>query len=179
MIKNLYPKYFQKSHTFLYPLLGFNKNKHIKPEQTYINWGEYNPTDRKLICVFKKDDSDKWKNFEKNFLITHKMLHECHPIDDFTIIYVFDLSAYMTDFDNFLIGKYSRFSNAAKSALTDYYGIHTGEWVYIESFLFPKKYYKLYAEILGTDVEILEKVGELCDIPDIYKESCMIPSIEL
>jgi hypothetical protein len=71
----------------------------------------------------------------------------------------------------FVVGAYSKFSSNGKRFLSDYYGIHTAEWVYIESYIFPKKYFKQYAEILEVDVKILQEVGELCDKYNEEKET--------
>lgn len=78
-------------------------------------------------------------------------------------------------------GKYSKMSTRAKQLLTDYYGIHTPEWVFIESYVFPEAYFDKYAEILEVDVKKLRKVGELCDKYDPEKETCpvMHPEIHL
>ena len=176
MISEIYKQPFQKSFTFLYPLLGFHKTKDIRPSKVYICSPSMNIDfkDNKLICVYKKEDTEKWKNFERNKLITHKMLDICVPVDDQTVIYVFDLNTVAADFKTFLNGKYSKLSANAKKMITDYYGIHTPEWVYIESFIFPKKYFKQYAQILEVDETILKEGGELCNKYDPKKETCTI-----
>lgn len=179
MISEIYRKYFQKSYTFLYPLLGFHKSKHPRPEQTYIAWeGMFSASDRRLVCVYSKEDTDAWKKFEQDHLITNKYFDQCVPVDDDTIVYVFDLNILQADFDAFLAGKYSKMSAAAKKVLTDYYGVHTPEWVYIESFLFPEKYFKQYAQILNIEEEILREVGELCENIDQEQETFKIPNSE-
>jgi hypothetical protein len=175
MIKDIYRKYFQKSYNFLYPLLGIKKSYKIKPKQTYIVWdGVYDKTARKLICVYKRDINEKWLQFEKEQLIPHKMLESSFTIDDKTIIYIFNFNIYKDDFDNFIKGKYSQLTTYAKQVLGDYYGIHTPEWVFIESYLFPEVYYDKYAEILGVDVELLKGVGELCECYNEEKETCVL-----
>lgn len=176
MISEIYKEKFQKSFTFLYPLLGFSKTKDIKPKQVYISFPamDIGIKDRKLICVYDKEDTEKWKSFERNKLITHKMLDECVPVSDNVVIYIFDFNSFSSDFDLFLEGKYSKLSNNTKKVLTDYYGIHTPEWVYIESFLFPKKYYKEYANLLKIEESLLKEVGELCNKYDPLSETCKI-----
>ena len=173
MIKSLYKDYFQKSYTFLYPLLGFKKKSTpFKPVQTYVSWpGEVATTDRKLICVYEIQDTQSWHDFETKALLCHPMLDYVQKVDDNHMVYVFDLHTFKNDFDKFLNGKYSTFSQDAKKYISDYYGIHTPEWVYIESFLFPKKYFKSYAEILLVSVNSLEKVGELCNKMNEEKET--------
>jgi hypothetical protein len=36
--------------------------------------------------------------------------------------------------------------------------------------MFPKQFFKRYAEILNVSVTLLEEVGELCDKPNLEKE---------
>jgi hypothetical protein len=173
-MNDLYKKYFQKSHTFLYPILRFHKTKHPRPKQTYTIWKNvYTDSDKKLICVYIIENSESWKHFELNNLMTHSMLETSIKISATEIAYVFDFSipTILEDFDMFIAGKYSKFSNSTKKLITAYYGIHTAEWVYIESYIHPKKYFKLYADLLGTEVEILEETGELCEKPNFEKET--------
>jgi hypothetical protein len=172
MISKIYDKYFQKSFTFLYPLLGFKKDKQPRPVQTYLSWAgtAYDYSSRKLICVYKNTEDEKWKTFEREYLITHKMLDMCVPLDNDQIVYIFDFNSMADDYDAFLEGKYSQMSSHAKKMLGNYYGVHTPEWVYIESFVFPHKYFKQYAEILGMDEEFMRSVGELCDRVNKEKE---------
>jgi hypothetical protein len=180
MITDIYRKYFQKSYNFLYPLLGLKKHKTHKPSQTYIEWEDVcDFTSRKLICVFKRQDTPEWKHFEMNYLIAHSMLDHCVPIDENTIAYVFDLNSKAEDFDAFCNGQYSRFSSDAKKMLSNYYGVHTPEWVFMESYVYPEKYFKKYAEILLIDVDILKKVGELCEKYDQVKEVYTTPHPEI
>lgn len=172
MIKDMYRKYFQKSYTFLYPLLGFKRTKDPRPLQVYLHWPEeFSNEERKLVCIYQKEDTDQWTNFERDKLMTHSMLDYVVPLCDGRIAYIFDMNPVTNDYNLFLQGKYSQFSNNAKMHMSDYYGIHTSEWVYVESFIFPKKYYKQYAEILEVDVKILQDVGELCDKYNKEKET--------
>jgi len=178
IITEIYRKYFQKSSTFLYPLLGFKKGKHPKPEKTFISWQGFSSTGkhRRLFCVYRRDESrQEWKDFEREYLITHKMLETSVPLDDDRIMYVFDMTGVKEDYDAFLNGKYSQFSQASRKVLGDYYGIHTPEWVYIESYLFPDKYFKQYAQILDVEEQFLRHVGELCDRYDEARETCELP----
>lgn len=175
MITDIYRKYFQKSYNFLYPILGLKKHKILKPSQTYIEWeGICDVSSRKLICVFKILDTDEWKYFEKEYLITHRMLDSCVQVDDNLIAYVFDFNTVADDFDAFCNAQYSKISQNSKKILSSYYGIHTPEWIYMESYLYPEKYFKIYAEILKVDIEDLKEVGELCEKLDLDKETCKI-----
>ena len=179
MMKDIYRKYFQKSFTFLYPLLQVMKKKY-KPSQTYIEWeGVYDKDARKLICIYKREDSEEWREFEMDKLMNHPMLDSCMPLDDNRVVYVFDYNIYRDDYDNFIKGKYSKLSTHAKTLLTSYYGIHTPEWIFVESYVFPESYFDKYAEILGIDVKILKEVGELCEVYDSEKEKCTVKHPEI
>ena len=55
MIDKLYSKYFQKSRSFLYPVLGIKKKSSVIPSGTYVSIKDkIGPEDMKLICTFKK-----------------------------------------------------------------------------------------------------------------------------
>lgn len=172
MIKQMYKQYFQKSYTFLYPLLGFKRTRDPRPVQVYVHWPEEFPdNERKLVCIYQKEDTEQWLNFEKNKLMTHTLLDYVVPLCDGKVAYIFDMNPSANDYDIFIQGKYSKFSQNAKRHLSDYYGIHTPEWAYVESFIFPKKYFKDYAEMLSIDVATLQQVGELCDKYNKEKET--------
>ncbi len=179
-MNELYKQYFQKSYTFLYPLLGFNGCNDILPIQTYIKSSDYfNIDNNVLICIYKYDESDKWTNFEKNRLITHKLLKTSILLKENKIAYVFDFSVptLQKDFISFIKGKYSKFSKMAKKGLMIYYKKHPAEWKYIESFIYPEKYFDKYSELLNADIKTLKIIGELCDKLDIKKESTILDVI--
>lgn len=178
MIKSIYQDYFQKSFTFLYPLLNIKK-KLPRPVKTFLFHPDYNQEDneKRLFCLYKKENTESWKKFEKDFLITHKMLEDCYEIDKEHILYVFNMNEFKEDIDFLLEGKYSKFSQKTKKLITDYYGIHTPEWVYIESFLFPSKYFSIYSELLNVEISILEDIGELCSLYDKEKEIFILENI--
>jgi hypothetical protein len=175
MITQLYKDYFQKSQTLLYPLLDIKKEPLNKPMTTFIEWqGMFNKNERKLICLFKKQDTDNWRIFERSKLLTHKMLDFCQEIEKGKIIYVFDMNCMAIDYDQFLAAKYSKFSDEAKRKITAYYGVHTPEWVHIESFIFPEKYHEIYASLLGVKLQVIKDNHELCSPYDLTKETLVI-----
>ena len=49
------------------------------------------------------------------------------------------------------------------------------EYKYIDSWLYPEKYFEVYAKLLQVDIEILKTIGELCDPIDMEKENLKIP----
>lgn len=178
MIDKLYGKYFQKSKSFLYPILGI-KRTGIKPLETYVSLeGRVNPEDVKLVCTFKHSDSVEFKTFEENMLIGNPLFVEKIQAKDFNI-YVFDLEIHQNDYFNFILGKYSRLSNVTKKAIKDHFGERSAEYRVIESYLYPEKHFENYATLLDIDVEMLKQIGELCDPCDLEKEILKVPIEDL
>lgn len=179
MIDKLYGKYFQKSRSFLYPALGIKKGSYITPSGTYISLqGRIEPEDIKLICTFRDDQSEEFKSFENQMLLTNPLFLEKIRIKDFNL-YVFDLEIYQTDYFNFLLGKYSKLSNHLKKAIKNYYGENSAEYKFIKTYLYPEKYHDVYAKLLDVDINLLKKVNELCNPCDIKKELLKIPVEDL
>lgn len=175
MIEKLYNKYFQKSRSFLFPALGIKKTNDFIPAGTYISVKDkINPEDIKLICSFKIEDSPEFREFENTMLLSNPLFSEVIRINDYNL-YVFDFQIYENDWFNFLLGKYSRFSSVLKRAIKNFYGESSQEYKYMDTYLFPDKYFTVYAKLLDVDVEELKKVGELCDPCDLDKETIKIP----
>lgn len=179
MIDKLYGKYFQKSRSFLYPALGIKRTNSIAPSGTYISiLGKVGPEDVKLICTYKNDKSEKFKLFEEQMLLGNPLFVEKITIKD-TNVYVFDLEIYQADYFNFIMGKYSQLSSHLKRAIKNYYGEKSAEYRFIETYLYPERYFETYAKLLEVDVETLKKLGELCDPWDEEKEILKIPVEDL
>jgi hypothetical protein len=171
MISSLYNKYFQKSKVFLYPLIELPKTNLISSFQTYIAWENIiRQEDYKLICVFTDVDKEEFIKYEDKYIITSKYYLDKHLGLNNECVYIFDLSAFSKDWNNFLKGKYSLFSEKASLLIQKHYGIKSNEYEYIKTFLEPSKYIKLYSQLLEIDEEIIKSIGELCDPYDINKE---------
>jgi hypothetical protein len=172
IIKSLYRDYFQKSRVFLYPLLGIRKGVITTPKGTYIAWdGHYTPGDRKLICTYNLREDKDFIRFEKIFLTGNRLFHDFKLIDDTTGIYVFDFEPHKYDWDNFINGKYSKLTVMHKKRIKEFYGDASGDFAYVESFLYPEKFIPLYSDLLGIKPSVLYEVGELCSILDLTKET--------
>ena len=174
MIDKLYGKYFQKSRSFLYPALRIKRTT-IKPSGTYISLeGKVEPEDVKLICTFRDDVSEEFKSFEEQMLLGNPLFVEKIQIKDFNI-YIFDLEIYQQDYFNFLLGKYSKLSAVLKRAIKTFYGDKSAEYKVLDTYLNPENYFENYAKLLDIDVDVLRKIGELCNPCDIDKEVLKIP----
>lgn len=178
MIHSAYSKYFQKSRSFLYPLLGFTKKIHPGPLCTYLGYGTINPEHRKLICLFECDPSPAFQKFQEDKLMASP-LYENHKLVEGYLVYVFDLSNYQKDWDLFLEGKYSKLSEYTKQAIKNYYGSDSYEYQFIDTYLYPDKYFELYSNLLDIEESTLKSVGELCDQYDKGKEVLIFTTKDL
>lgn len=171
MIEKIYSKYFQKSRSFLYPILGIKKSKSFTPACTYISIEEVvSADDMKLIVVFEPTDSEEFTTFEQEELLSNPLFDQVMKMTDYNV-YVFDLEKYKQDWTSFILGKYSQLSTVAKRAIKKYYGENSAEYELVDSYLFPDKYYDTYARLLGVEVQLLETARELCDPCNIDKET--------
>lgn len=175
MIEKLYTKYFQKSKSFLFPMVGVRKTVAYPPVETYMALeGRVTPDDMVLVVLYKRNDSEGFIAFEKKMLTSNpmflsKLQTETH------VVYLFNFQMHQNDWFNFLLGKYSKLSASFKNAIKLYYGDNSKGYSYMESYLFPQKYFDKYSELLGVDVDILKAIGELCDGCDLEKETLKIP----
>lgn len=174
MLKKIYNKYFQKSKSFLYPALGIKKSSEFTPTNTYLSIEDYiGFEDCKLICKFKKYDTEKFKEFEKDMLIENP-LYICKIEEEEYLLYVFDYQIYTSDWFNFILSKYSKLSKTMKKAIKDYYGEKSKEYEFIRTYIYPKDYFSQFAELLDVSVKDLENIGELCNPYDETKETLKI-----
>lgn len=170
MIKNLHKKYFQKSSSFLFPLLGIPKVSVFQPNETYISWeGHYKVTDRVLLCLYSPGKTGL-EPLKRHSLYKTDLLRE-----DDSIVYVFDFTKYSADWDKFLQGKYSQLSETVKTKIKQYYKEGKKETDYMMTFLYPEDHIKTYSELLQVKESIIKEVGELCNpydpsFEDLYSQ---------
>jgi hypothetical protein len=176
VIKKLYSKYFQKSRSFLFPILGLKKNAKFIPIQCYMAWENvYSTEDRKLILIYEKENTVEWKNYIARTVMSNQ-LFECYietEVED-EVALVFDLHCIEKDYVNVLEGKYSKLDKLSKKRIREYYGYASAEYAYIESFLYPDKYVKTYSQLLDVEEEHIRFTGELCDLPNLNLETLKI-----
>lgn len=179
-ITALYRKYFQKSKIFLYPLLDIKRGVSVIPEETYLGWGtSYSPEDMKLVCVYKIRNDIEYKQFEKNILLKHSRLCDYVIVDEETSVFTFDFSDLKDDWFHFINGRYSKMNLDRRRKILSYFAKNSGNYAYIESYLFPDNHFKKYAELLDVTVDMLKSVGELCSKPDMEKEILLIEVADL
>lgn len=181
-ITSLYKNYFQKSRIFMYPILEIKRGSSVTPIETYVSWDEqYSPEDIKLICLYHLRDDTDFIKFEKEKLVGNKYFHSFKEVEDKKAVYAFDFSEFRSDWMNIIEGKYSQISYSYKKKIENFYGRRNANYAYIESFLYPEKYYSMYSDIIGVSIDILKEVGELCSKMDIEKETlhAKIKNLEL
>jgi len=169
-IESLYRDYVQKSKLFLYPLLDIKRGVSITPINTFLSWeGKYCFTDSKLICHYHIRKDKEFKLFEDVKLLGNPLFYEMYHLEK-TGIYIFDLTKYEADFWAVVQGKYSMIHPGTRRKILDYWRTHSKR-VYVESYLYPKKFYPMYSQILNVEIQHLKAAGELCDKPDLEKEN--------
>jgi hypothetical protein len=180
MIKSLYKDYFQKSRVFLYPALDIKRGVSVTPIETYVSWhGHYTPEDAKLSCLYHLRNDEDFRLFEKNKLLGNRLFHEFKQVEDNKGVYVFDFKVHMVDWNHFLRGKYSKMSADFKKKIKTFTGYNSPDIPYVDSWLYPEKYYKFYAEMMGVNESLLQEVGELCSIPDVRHETLSVEILNL
>jgi hypothetical protein len=188
-MKQIYKSYFQKSKVFLYPLLGIKKGVRFVPIETYITWN-HSLIDSKdiLVCAYAIKDStsnqeelqrkNQFNKFVIQYLEKNELYHSRHHTSELELI-VFDLSYFKKDLQKFREGKYSEFSLITKRLIMEFFGNTGTISEYMESYLYPEKYYEIYSEMLNISIETLEDVIELCDKPNLEKEDFKKSILEL
>jgi len=178
-LNSVYKKYFQKSKVFLYPILGIRRGVSVVPIETYVSWkGYYTSEDMKLICVYDVRTDEEYKNFERNVLLAHSRLNDYVKVGN-QLVLTFDLSDLGDDWFHFINGRYSKVSMNLKQKILGFFDKYSGNYAYMHSYLIPEKYFTNYADLLGVDVDMLIKVGELCTKPDLNKETLIMEVADL
>jgi hypothetical protein len=179
-IDALYTSYFQKSKVLLYPLLGIKRGCPAIPEQTYLAWdGMITLEDMKMIMVYTKRTDAEFLNFEKNVLLKHSRMCDYVPLNDEQTLFTFEFSDLKSDWNKFINGKFSELNQDLKRKIRDHFDKNSSTYVYVDSYMFPEKYFALYADLLGTSESLLREVGELCSKPDLEKETLIAEVINL
>lgn len=176
-MKNIYKKYFQKSKIFLYPLLGIKKGITFVPNETYMSWDNlYTINDNKLILLYKIsiDKLIDYNLFEENHLKKNKKyigtINLKKTKTKIELVVIFNLNMFKVDINKLINGQYSKMSFKSKEIITKFFGENDKIAEYVESYLYPTYWHEDYAELLDVNINHIENVHELCDLPDLEKE---------
>lgn len=191
--------YIQKSRIFLFPLTGIKRDRVFSPINTYVSCPDLvhdlyptgiKDTDRILIANYPKKYRDNlatmvrkpkfaseqvnlWENYEMEQILSNPTFLAVHETSD-ELLYTFDLSEWKYDWDNFLRGRYSLFSKAAKEKIINFrwFILSPKEKRKMMCYLYPNKEecVQTFARQLNESVEDLRSVKELCSKPDLRQE---------
>jgi len=174
-ITEIYKEYFQKSMAFLYPMLDIRKGSSTVPIQNHIAWEDnYGIEDCKLLCLYQITDDEEFAVFEKHKLLGNPLFFKFEALGNNIGLYVFDFSKFGDSFKHFVNGDYHLLDEEIKIKAYSFHKENTLVREYLKSYLFPDKYYKVYAKILGVEESFLESVVRLCPSPDLEKETIKV-----
>jgi len=176
MIK-LFKDYFQKSKVFLYPILGIAKGARYIPEETYMSWAnetDSNFEDMKLFCVYKTQGGSAYAAFEDRKLLKNKLFIDCKSLDNDLQVYIFDFSDFPQTWLAVKDGIYSKIHEREKQTILSFFGEHGIISDTIESYMYPDYYHEDYASQLNVSDDLIKNVWEVCDKPDLNKETLKI-----
>jgi len=131
----------------------------------------YAQTANALVSIDEGFDQE----VEYEFMMGDGQLKLQHP----HFMDVASTSDLQNDWNYIVNGKYSKIKNDLKRIILEHFNSNSANKIYIESYLYPEKYFDDYANILKVDVDLLQFVGELCSKPDLEKEKLLIEVVDL
>lgn len=158
---------------FVLPMVGINyKKKNIIPKN-FTN--AYIANDYKVIMTFGKnfDDGGMLEQFVDNCRSGKELIDV--EISDDEVILTFDIPTQLRrNFDLFKKGKYSKFTEAYKTRIVQFYGKETvkdNHEVTEYNVIYPQEFKrKQIAEELGVDANLIDEVFSAPDLEiEIYK----------
>jgi hypothetical protein len=171
-MNSVFANYFQKSKVFLYPLIEMKKTHTYTPVETYVRWkNNFKLSDKKLICEYKITPSKKFNTFEKKYIRVNSYLDDIVYLSESKMVCIYDMSKFEDEFIYFIKGEYSKFKQVYKEKVLNFYREDGNKNKYVDSYLFPKKYHEMYAKELDVDLSLIENTFELCNKPDLEKET--------
>ena len=189
MIPKLVSRYSQKSAMLLYPLLQIRRRGSINPLGTYLRVeGRVMKHERGLYVLHPARTDQDFKNFEKFHLMKSPCFRDILRVGEETL-YVYDMAAMAADYDHFIAGRYSQMSEVAKKRIMNYQRepLREGQEpssnaAYIHTFLYPKDYYAIYADLLwersdphrSNGMRSMMENRELCEPPDMSREKIVV-----
>lgn len=121
-----------KSWTYVLPMLGkswkdFRNIGNMLPKSMFVNAfiGDETIEDSYNNCIFllyKFSGDPVYLDFEKSFLMSHPNFVHCYEPDKYHTMYVFTIAdEYIIEYDKFLKGKYSTFSDTYKKHILKFH----------------------------------------------------------
>jgi hypothetical protein len=153
-------------------MLDIKRGVSVTPIETYVSWNNhYSRDDMKLVVLYHLRNDLDFLAFERTYLLNNKLFHDFKQLDDGKGVYIFDFSEYSAEWDILMRGAYSELPKPYKRRIENFYGRRDPNYAYVESFLFPERYYTMYADLIGVEESLLKEVKELCSKFDFDKET--------
>lgn len=185
-VEILRKEYWSKSQAFLLPLTGISKTQKY-PVETYLYWDDYSIDNYNLMVKFTYDDYDEFIKYCRKSIFPiwdkHGYLVESYDFGKETV-FILDISQWDWDINQFLLGKYSKFSSEAKDIIEEYHIFYLKGKPQIEieiaAILDPTKKYDILdglnsIEYASEHYELplpeLQKIGEIGGIYNKEKET--------
>ena len=184
---------WNKGDAFLLPLTGLPRND-VMEMKSYLFWNDYSIENYQLVVTFSNEHepalSDYCKNVVFPILDKYGYLIESHDAPG-RWVFILDMSQWAKDIDNFLSGKYSKFSKPAQMLIERYHrieGTARDMPVHLYAVLYPNKPLQILgnltaieyiADNYGFDLDELQKIGEVGSLYDIMPESLITDINEL
>ena len=80
------------------------------------------------------------------------------------------MSKFEEDFNLFLKGKYSKFSESSKKLIKQFYAHNINAAIAIDSHIYPEEFHELYANLYEVSEEVIRNNFETLTPPDMLKE---------
>lgn len=172
LVSDAYPYGISSNDEIL--IVTYSKDYKIKDDKLY----------EKIRDKFKRISSEDdlptgWEKFETDSLLSNKNFLAFHETD-IEFVYTFDLSGWHNDWNCFINGKYSHFTEKAKQIIKEFRwrDLSEGARSKLECYLWPDKEGCIedFAEELKVEIGSLLQVRELCDKPNFKLETfiCLI-----
>jgi hypothetical protein len=139
----------------------------------------YELGDCKFICVYHNRSDKEFKDFEHKHLLSNPLFYDYFLLPEDMVAYVFDFSGHPHEYHKIAHGKYSELVSEFKFKILNFFNANPHHHTYMDSYLYPKKYFDTYSDILNCDMELLVRVGELCSPPDMDQETLISKPIQL
>lgn len=175
-ITKIYTKNFNKSKVFLYPILGLKQNALHNPINTYMFLNENALNQCKLYVVYSKSSKYSFIEYEQTKIHTNEYFEDFINGEN-NIIYIFNLKKHEEDYFHIINSSFSKLSSDTKKKIETYFGLNSANYNYIKTWLYPNKYYRIYARILAEEndfenmIDLLKNVCELCSKTNLKNET--------
>lgn len=182
--------YWSKADAFLLPLTGLKKTENYEM-RSYLFWRDYEIHNYNLILCFSYENLEEFTEYCKKevfpILDKHGYILENYDIEGRSI-FVLDMSEWAMDIQMFILGKYSKMTEAAKIRIRDFHLVKGVIKAYLYGVIYPNEklktlgndtFMEYVAKYYDIDMEDMKKLGETGSIYDRTEETLLTDVEEL